>query len=102
MIKGQGRPSKTGHVTLIHLIYLISTYASEKSGVTMSKVKGVASKMVAEASVYPPTRRGRRPRRPFRGTTENVGILLTTSHHIVCDDTYTLGGIYFAPVPIVL
>ena len=51
MIKGQGRPSKTGHVTLIHLIYLISTYASEKSGVTMSKVKGVASKMVAEASV---------------------------------------------------
>ena len=32
MIKGQGRPSKTGHVTLIHLIYLISTYASEKSG----------------------------------------------------------------------
>ena len=23
MIKGQGRPSKTGHVTLIHLIYLI-------------------------------------------------------------------------------
>ena len=55
MIKGQGRPSKTGHVTLIHLIYLISTYASEKSGVTMSKVKGVASKMVAETSVYSPT-----------------------------------------------
>ena len=55
MIKGQGRPSKTGHVTLIHLIYLISTYASEKSGVTMSKVKGVASKMIAETSVYSPT-----------------------------------------------
>ena len=55
MIKGQGRPSKTGRVTLIHLIYLISTYASEKSGVTMSKVKGVASKMVAETSVYSPT-----------------------------------------------
>ena len=54
MIKGQGHIPKTGHVTLIHLIYLIFRNASEKSGVTMSKVKGVASKMVAEASVYPP------------------------------------------------
>ena len=30
----------------------------------------------------------------------NVGIILPTSQHIVCDDT--LGGKYFAPVPIVL
>ena len=54
-MKGQGRPHKTGHVTLIHLIYLISTYAAEKSGVTMSKVKGMASKMAAETSVTHPT-----------------------------------------------
>ena len=55
MIRGQGRQPKTGHVTLIHLIYLISAYASEKRGVAMSKVKGVASKMVAETSVTHPT-----------------------------------------------
>ena len=54
-MKRQGRRPKTGHVTLIHLIYLISTYASEKRGVAMSKVKGVASKMVAETSVTHPT-----------------------------------------------
>ena len=56
--------------------------------------------MAAETSVHAPNRRGRRPRRPFRGTTGNVGITITTSQHIVCDDT--LGGKYFAPVPIEL
>ena len=42
-------------MTLIHLIYLISTYASEKSGGGKGKAKGVASKMVAETWVtHPP------------------------------------------------
>ena len=40
MIKGHGRRPKTGHVTLIHLIYLISTYASEKSGAVEGKARG--------------------------------------------------------------
>ena len=40
MIKGQGRPSKTGHVTLIHLIYLIFRNASEKSGCVEGKARG--------------------------------------------------------------